>query len=498
MAALDFPDSSASPWTAPNGVIYTWNTDGYWEAKADPNDFDTDYLKLDASNDPVTGTCEFSAGVSVTDGFVAGGKTRAIEASSSTGTDAVVITANSSLDLNSYVGFTSYAPGNVADLTHFSCSQSRSSTYATVKGFSATNNLINGTTASYGFWSDISIDDGPANYNFYAAGNAPSFFQGVTEHAAGVKVTGGDAASVSKGFYSPSSDLNQNLDIAVNSLISARFANSVSEPGGRRNFTGFTSYPYNGITESAEIVYGNVAQFQGGDYTSTNNLVGFYTKKVQEGNVTGRVVSYKGFEVAQDTGIVADFANTSYGFYSGLNSYDRDTYNFFASGSAPNFFAGGVQFATAAGTKALSHYEEGSFILNLQKAENINGSGETPVAITNEFSEYIIVGNQVHIQSSFKITNTDGSPIPGNFTGSEMFIFATVFGPNTNNLYNSCVGSAVAKYSGTNNALQGSIRFAGGQSSQTMKVEFSQATGASIQYDNAAIRFAITYITNTL
>ena len=44
--ALNFPPSDASPWTAPNGVVYTWNTDGYWEAKADPAmTLDGEYLK---------------------------------------------------------------------------------------------------------------------------------------------------------------------------------------------------------------------------------------------------------------------------------------------------------------------------------------------------------------------------------------------------------------------------------------------------------------------
>ena len=64
--ALDFPASSASPFTAPNGVIYTWNADGYWEAKADPNDFDADYLKLDATNDPVTGNLALAQDLAVT------------------------------------------------------------------------------------------------------------------------------------------------------------------------------------------------------------------------------------------------------------------------------------------------------------------------------------------------------------------------------------------------------------------------------------------------
>ena len=73
MAALDFPASSSSPWTAPNGVIYTWNADGYWEAKADPNDFDTDYLKLNATNDPVTGNLALNQDLDVGDNLAVTG-----------------------------------------------------------------------------------------------------------------------------------------------------------------------------------------------------------------------------------------------------------------------------------------------------------------------------------------------------------------------------------------------------------------------------------------
>ena len=73
MPALNFPASSSSPWTAPNGVIYTWNTDGYWEAKADPNDFDTDYLKLNATNDPVTGNLALDQDLDVGDNLAVTG-----------------------------------------------------------------------------------------------------------------------------------------------------------------------------------------------------------------------------------------------------------------------------------------------------------------------------------------------------------------------------------------------------------------------------------------
>jgi hypothetical protein len=66
--ALDFPASSASPWTAPNGVIYTWNAAGYWEAKGDPLDNGSAiYLQLDATNGPVTGDLTLNEDLNVGD-----------------------------------------------------------------------------------------------------------------------------------------------------------------------------------------------------------------------------------------------------------------------------------------------------------------------------------------------------------------------------------------------------------------------------------------------
>ena len=45
-----------------------------------------------------------------------------------------------------------------------------------------------------------------------------------------------------------------------------------------------------------------------------------------------------------------------------LTANNDINYNFFAAGDAPNYFDGGVQFDTAAGTTALNDYEEGDFV----------------------------------------------------------------------------------------------------------------------------------------
>ena len=129
------------------------------------------------------GLGEFAGGVKVTGGNISGGsgKERGLEVTCVSSADRLGIQITSNDDtFTSFVGFNSYSPGSVTNITHFDCSQSLSKSYGTVKGFAANFNLINGTTASYGFWSNFNIDTGPANYNFYAAGTAPSFLAGST------------------------------------------------------------------------------------------------------------------------------------------------------------------------------------------------------------------------------------------------------------------------------------------------------------------------------
>ena len=67
MAALDFPPSSESPFIAPNGVVYVWNDDGFWEADtSEVPTSDNTFLKLDASNDPVTGSLNITGDLDIT------------------------------------------------------------------------------------------------------------------------------------------------------------------------------------------------------------------------------------------------------------------------------------------------------------------------------------------------------------------------------------------------------------------------------------------------
>ena len=222
--ALNFPPSDASPWTAPNGVVYTWNTDGYWEAKADPADLDGEYLKLDASNDPVTGNLALDQGLAVT-----------------------------------------------------------------------------GT----------------------------SVFTGLTTHEAGVKVTGGTAVGVGTGFYSNGTN---SLQLAINGVEQMRSFNGSSTQfrfgvGGSLDTTSSSifnaQFLYNGTghgNQSLTNIQSKVTSDTG--ITGSSNKVAAIAAAVD--NQTGTGIDVIGVESAVETS----------------NAPNGSAYNFYAAGSAPNYFAG--------------------------------------------------------------------------------------------------------------------------------------------------------------
>ncbi len=203
--ALDFPASSASPFTAPNGVVYTWNTDGYWEAKADPNDLDSDYLKLDATNGPVTGDLTFEGltthedGVSVTggtqtDGHIIGNADGSIVLNDSnriTLTSAADSGTGISMRVNNLdktnnvigLGITTGQTGRASDTTLNQVysnldTDCGSNAYAYVARSTAAHNT-SGITVT-GYYTALNNSDAPNGsvYSFYAGGTAPNYLAG--------------------------------------------------------------------------------------------------------------------------------------------------------------------------------------------------------------------------------------------------------------------------------------------------------------------------------
>ena len=346
MAVLDFPatPSEGDKYVAENGVVYTWTLIqgvGYWSgvnsndtaldgkylkldtsngpltgnlglpggggdadalqkqeivalistdiSAADVID-DATYLKLDASNGPVTGALDVNglltadAGVTLTGGFVRadGDKTGTVRSFLSSGqidqdtTEARLFYSN--------IGYT--GTGTIPSVYHFQAQPNRPTSTLTITeqmGFYAGTNLIADTiTNAYGFYGELDTGAGN-NYNFYAVGTAPNFFEG---------------------------------DI----LTAGSFSNKL---------------PQN--ANNTVLCVNTQANHAGQDVTTTVNFaVG------RPENVTGNRQNLVGYEVNSSFGAdYTDGSRAAYGFSSNLPSASNGlTYNFYASGSAPNYFNG--------------------------------------------------------------------------------------------------------------------------------------------------------------
>lgn len=199
-------------------------------------------------------------------------------------------------------------------LQHYLASQGTFGAGSTVTkqyGFNASSNLT-GATNNYGFYS--SIASGTGRYNFYAAGSADNYFSGNTGFGglpfAGAKVVVGAVDS---------------------SATTYAFDSAVTIPSTSTTaFYSFISYP---TTAAAAFTLPKLSHFEA-------NAPAF--------GAGSTVTTQCGFSVSSTlTG-----ATNNYGFWSNIAS-GTGRYNFYAAGSAANYFAGDMQFAktvTAAGT----------------------------------------------------------------------------------------------------------------------------------------------------
>ena len=171
-------------------------------------------------------------------------------------------------------------------------------------GFNASGTLQDkGVEGSYGFYS--SLNGTGINYNFFAAGTAPNYFAGLTEHAGGVNVTGGD------GNYDLRTNTNKSTSTGTYSIMS-----TPRQEGNTTFLRSFYSAPgvNSGTTDTVAHYYARQGTFGG----TVTEQMGFAV----DGNLSG--------------------AAKNYGFHSNLKAVDGSQYNFYAIGEAPNYFAGNI------------------------------------------------------------------------------------------------------------------------------------------------------------
>ena len=387
--ALDFPASSASPFTAPNGVVYTWNTDGYWEAKPGPNDLDSDYLKLDATNGPVTGALTFEGTTTHEGGVEVTGGTDATVANGLTyETDTLNLVYNN-VNVARFGLSNNHTNLQLGSETQLSTTGQIYNSQFLYGGTGHTNQIFinvlsaplgdtgadevicysanvdpnNSASKVYGYLCDVAASDAPNGdaYSFYADNDAPSFFRGLTEHASGVEVTGGNANDITRGLYYKDSLVVTNQPTVDGQTCPA-----------------LTTYLGNNPNNLGNL-----------------NLVGIENAGIAT-TFDRKVASFKPYAAknfARSGSYLVDNGRT-YGFHSdvfALDSADKsrgcDAFQFYAAGDASNFFNGTTIFSSLpnipgilAGTQNGKYIQpvDGNMISGVDTADN-----RTHITFTN-------------------------------------------------------------------------------------------------------------------
>ncbi|MDA7436427.1 tail fiber domain-containing protein [Synechococcus sp. AH-601-B19] len=345
MAQINFPVATANGQTfeAPNGVIYTYNgtpPNGYWSGSFGSeglNTLDARYVEKTGDNmsgdltlgtdkitlDATTGSAAFAGSVQADQGV---GVTRT--------TDNAVIGLLGTTPNENEVRLV--ATGGVVDLL---VGNDASNTYTTFKPSGAV--------------------EFPSSATF--AGTAS--FSGQTTHEGGVRVTGG-SSGVNNGFIG-----NSNGTLVQTVVDGVPIARSILGSGGSGGFsfggTGVKASTMvsilaesvrNGLVcdlrvdadeTSSDITQGGNFAVEGPTTGTTGGVINFNNARLGStfgsGNCTftGEISGYR-------ASINLGNLNTTgkvYGFHSGISQNNRfgdpaENYNFYAGGSAPNFFAG--------------------------------------------------------------------------------------------------------------------------------------------------------------
>lgn len=242
----------------------------------------------------------------------------------------------------------------LANLYHYSSGQASlggGSTIANQMGFAAESSMT-GATSNFGFHSNIAA---AANrWNFYASGTAANYFAGVCQFADGAAALPSitNIGDENTGIWFPAADtiaistagtewlrMNSTGETGIGAFPVTGVAISI-----RKNLTGATTcygvevdaQVQSGVTTAAKI-FSTYIDTQATAFT-LGSLRHFYADQASIG--AGSVVSFQyGFRASDSlTG-----ATNNYGFHAGMAS-SANRWNFYASGTANNAYAGNSSF----------------------------------------------------------------------------------------------------------------------------------------------------------
>ena len=344
------------------GITWTWNTTkNVWSSDISPASDGAEVGSLQTVTDNgavTTNTCEFQAGVSVTGGSAASvvtGICRSGErlAAAKDGAEAAIFnpqgnsqfTVGSSDRNKTLVGlqgissmWSSANHGNQAIDLFYAPITEDTNTSGTVNGVRVVaGETQTGTGQFVGYRSVINTSDVPNGepYNFYAGGDAPNYFKGLTEHAGGVKVTGGTQA-------------DGNIIGNADGSIVLNDSNRITLTSAANSGTGISMRIIN-LDKTANVIGLGITTGQTGR-TKATTLNQVYSNL--DTDYGSNAYAY----VARSTAVHTANDITLTGFYTALNKANApngNAYAFYAGGDALNYFQGNIQHRGNPGDSAL-------------------------------------------------------------------------------------------------------------------------------------------------
>ncbi len=208
----------------------------------------------------------------------------------------------------------SFTAGTLVNYAAGFASLGASSSITNLYGYLAQAGLTAASNTNAGFFSNIAAS-GTSRWNFYANGSAPNYFAGPLGIGG---TTTGDPLRIAGTINHAAFSNAQTIDATIGSAVTSGFRGVMSRP----------------ITQAATFTLASLIHFYANPQTkgagsTITNQYGFFA----ESSITG--------------------ATNNFGFYSNIASAAQ-RWNFYAAGTAANYFAGNTFIGATTGDQALN------------------------------------------------------------------------------------------------------------------------------------------------
>ena len=255
--------------------------------------------------------------------------------------------------ITTYESFLASSPSKVNSFTGYVANASNTVYSALNIGFDVVAELGNNNCdAAYGFRSNIAKINGKNNFNFFANGDAPNYFKGLTEHENGVRLTGGLPSTVKSGLFF----YDNYIGVALDEKNFARFGYTFNSE--RYGLYAAMQHIYK---SGVDTIFGCFPDVQSADLTNVTDVYSYRAALNQQSEVTGTANNWYGY-YAQEAA-ASSYATNAYAFYSNISSANAtNAFNFYAAGDAPNYFKGNSLFNASIDSPGFGNNSTGTCI----------------------------------------------------------------------------------------------------------------------------------------